>query len=109
MRPQLCHGASYTRSKLDVRGSGSVSKVLDESTRREAFSALVRLQDEGTVVTSSREQVATTFQISVPLLLLIEREGLRKQWPPLDRAYRTHATDAAPHDTDHAGLSAEAT
>lgn len=64
-----------------------MSKVLDEPTRREAFLALVRFQDHGSSVLASREQVAASFHVEVSLVLLIEREGLRKQWPPLNREF----------------------
>lgn len=64
-----------------------MSKVLDEPTRREAFLSLVRLQDHGYSVPDSREQVAAIFHVDVSLMLLIEREGLRKQWPPLNRDF----------------------
>ncbi len=64
-----------------------MSKVLGEPTRREAFLSLVRLQDHGCAVRDSREQVAAIFHVDVSLVLLIEREGLRKQWPPLNRDF----------------------
>lgn len=66
-------------------------KVLVESARREVFRALVELQDRRLSVGSSREEVARQYLISVPLVCLIEREGIRKEWPPLSQSRRTTA------------------
>jgi hypothetical protein len=72
-----------------------MSKVLDEPTRREAFLALVQLQDLGVAVIASREQIGAAFHIPVSLVQLIEREGLRKQWPPLNRDFAFPASSLA--------------
>jgi hypothetical protein len=72
-----------------------MSKVLDEPTRREAFLALVQLQDLGVAVNASREQIGAAFHIPVSLVQLIEREGLRKQWPPLNRDFALPASSVA--------------
>ena len=66
-----------------------MSKVLDSATRREAFLRLVRLQDQGYSVSASFERVAADYQISVPLLQMIEREGLKNEWPPLNNVAAT--------------------
>ncbi len=63
-------------------------KVLVETARREVFRALVELQDRCLSVGSSRDEVARLFLISVPLVCLIEREGIRKEWPPLSQSRR---------------------
>ncbi|MDZ4781180.1 MAG: hypothetical protein SGJ19_13080 [Planctomycetia bacterium] len=83
-----------------------MSKVLDESTRREAFLSLVSLQDGGVAVITSREQVAASYQISVSLVQLIEREGLRKQWPPLNREQRDALPEVLVGEADLATLRA---
>ncbi len=83
-----------------------MSKVLDESTRREVFLSLVSLQDGGVAVITSREQVAASYQISVSLVQLIEREGLRKQWPPLNRDQRDALPDVLVGQADLATLRA---
>lgn len=72
-----------------------MSKVLDEPTRREAFLGLVQMQDLGVAVIASREQIGAAFHIPVSLVQLIEREGLRKQWPPLNRDFSLAETQPA--------------
>lgn len=57
-----------------------------EERRRIIFAALVTAQDGGMEVDPSREQVAHRYAISVEDVRVIEREGLKKQWPPLGSA-----------------------
>jgi hypothetical protein len=47
------------------------------------FRALVEAQDGGSSVHRSRRAVAEQFGVSGPVLLLIEHEGLDRNWPPL--------------------------
>jgi len=41
------------------------------------------LQDEGLTTEQSRVQVAAQFSINVREVKNVEREGISKQWPPL--------------------------
>lgn len=60
-----------------------MTNALPEDTRKELFQALVSIQDRGTSVEDSRNQVAGQFQTAVEEVRNIEREGIAKQWPPL--------------------------
>jgi hypothetical protein len=44
---------------------------------------LVELQDAGCATESSRSRVAAKFNIDVPAVQNVEREGIAKQWAPL--------------------------
>jgi hypothetical protein len=55
-----------------------------EERRREIFLALVEAQDHEMPVDLSRKAIAERFDISLEALQQIEREGLDKDWPPLD-------------------------
>lgn len=55
----------------------------DERVRRQAFLALVEMQDQGCSVRDSRSQIADQFGIDLDALRWIETEGIAKQWPPL--------------------------
>ena len=57
---------------------------LPEVRRREVFAALVAKQDEGLSVPESREAVGGSFGLAARLVLAIEQEGLKSEWPPLD-------------------------
>ena len=61
--------------------------TLDDATpleRRQAiFAALVRAQDEGRPVKTSRTWVAGQWGVTAKDVEAIEREGLKHQWPPL--------------------------
>ena len=57
---------------------------LPEDRRREVFAALVAKQDQGLSVAASREAVGGSFGLAAPLVLAIEKEGLKAEWPPLD-------------------------
>jgi hypothetical protein len=56
---------------------------MDETQRKEIFSALVASQDEGNSVEQSRKKVARQFGIAETAVVAIEREGLDQTWPPL--------------------------
>lgn len=61
----------------------SKGKTVQE--RKSIFLALVSVQDVGGVtVLESKKQIATEFQITKEQLDLIEKEGVEKDWPPLD-------------------------
>ena len=61
------------------------SKGLTVQQRKSIFHALVSAQDTGGVsVADSKKQVAAEYHISREQLDLIEREGVDKDWPPLD-------------------------
>jgi hypothetical protein len=62
-----------------------MTQTLPVARRREVFVALVAAQDGGLSVLASREKVATEQCLSAKDLLIIENEGLQKQWPPLDK------------------------
>jgi hypothetical protein len=51
--------------------------------RQAIFAALVKAQDDGHPVKTSRAVVAGLHNISVQEVETIEREGLMRQWPPL--------------------------
>lgn len=52
--------------------------------RREVFAALVARQDAGLSVPESREAVGREYGVGARLVLAIEREGIKANWPPLD-------------------------
>ena len=61
------------------------SKGLTVQQRKSIFHALVAAQDEGEVsVPESKKRVAAQFHITKEQLELIEKEGVDKDWPPLD-------------------------
>ena len=61
------------------------SKGLTLQQRKSIFHALVASQDGGGVtVLDSKQQVAAEFHITKEQLDLIEKEGVDKDWPPLD-------------------------
>jgi len=57
--------------------------TIPEDRRKAIFHALVTAQDEGTSVAESRTLVAETFGVTEAQVRIIEREGLREEWPPL--------------------------
>jgi hypothetical protein len=57
--------------------------ALREEQRKEAFRALVELQDEGCAADQSRAWVAAQYCVNVREMQAVEREGITKQWPPL--------------------------
>lgn len=54
-----------------------------EERRKELFSKLVELQDQGASVGESRRQLADEFDLAEDDVREIEREGLAMKWPPL--------------------------
>ena len=54
------------------------------SQRQSVFLRLVEEQDAGKSVAQSRGMVGNAFGISGPEVIAIEKEGLAKQWPPLE-------------------------
>lgn len=61
------------------------SKALTVQQRKSIFETLVNTQDAGGVtVLESKKQVAAQFHITKEQLDLIEKEGVDKDWPPLD-------------------------
>ena len=60
-----------------------MSEPLPEETRKELFRTLVDVQDQGTAVEDSRQQLAAQFRIAVDEVRGIEQEGIANQWPPL--------------------------
>jgi hypothetical protein len=61
------------------------SKGLTVQQRKSIFHALVVAQDsEPGNVPESKKRVAAEFHISREQLDLIEKEGVDKDWPPLD-------------------------
>ncbi|MFO0798337.1 MAG: hypothetical protein U0804_12740 [Gemmataceae bacterium] len=57
---------------------------LPEPLRRTIFAALVAAQDAGASVPTSRLAVAKQHNIDVDVVRRIEREGLDREWPPLE-------------------------
>jgi hypothetical protein len=61
------------------------SKGLTVQERKSIFHALVSAQDQGGItVVESKKAVAAEYHITKEQLDLIEREGVDKDWPPLD-------------------------
>jgi hypothetical protein len=58
-------------------------QLLQEDMRKEVFRMLVELQDSGCATEPSRTRVAAKFNIDVPAVQSVEREGIAKQWAPL--------------------------
>jgi hypothetical protein len=56
---------------------------LPEPQRKEIFLALVEAQDQKMPVAESRKAIAERFGITEAQVLVIEREGLDNEWPPL--------------------------
>ena len=62
--------------------NGSIS--IPEDRRKEVFLALVDAQDHEMDVTQSRKLTAERFGVSEGQVRQIEREGIERQWPPLE-------------------------
>lgn len=61
------------------------AKGLTVQQRKSIFSALVAAQDaEPGNIPGSKKRVAAEYHISREQLDLIEKEGVDKDWPPLD-------------------------
>jgi hypothetical protein len=61
-----------------------MAATIDLARRKQIFSDLVQLQDQGASVRDSREQVATEYKVPVETIENIEKEGIEKEWPPLN-------------------------
>lgn len=61
-----------------------MSLDLPEGLQKELFLELVNQQDQGVGVALSRTRVAKRFKVSVTTVIAVERQGLAKQWPPID-------------------------
>jgi hypothetical protein len=63
------------------------AKSLTVQQRKSIFHALVSAQDSGVhSVPESKQTVAAQYEITKEQLDLIEKEGVDKEWPPLDAA-----------------------
>jgi hypothetical protein len=60
------------------------NEQLSEERRKEIFLALVDAQDHKMDVPQSRKLVVQRFGVSERQVRQIEREGMEKQWPPLE-------------------------
>jgi hypothetical protein len=56
---------------------------LTEEERREIFKALVEAQDQAVGVEESRKLISERFGVPSDQVCLIEKEGLKEEWPPL--------------------------
>ncbi len=54
-----------------------------ESEQKDIFQKPVTLQDQGTPVPQSRQQIADQFNLSLDQAIEIERNGVSAKWPPL--------------------------
>ena len=54
-----------------------------ESEQKDIFQKLVTLQEQGTPVPQSRQQIADQFNLSLDQAIEIERNGVSANWPPL--------------------------
>jgi hypothetical protein len=64
--------------------SNGDAEPLPEARRKEIFLALVDAQDHDLGVAESRKVIAERFGVGEAQVRQIEREGLDRQWPPLD-------------------------
>ena len=62
------------------------TKSLTVQQRKSIFLALVSAQDSGAAIPESKKNVAKEYAITKEQLDLIEKEGVDKEWPPLDAA-----------------------
>lgn len=58
--------------------------ALPEDRRMEIFLTLVDAQDHELDVPQSRRMIAERFGVSEEQVRQIEREGIERQWPPLE-------------------------
>ena len=63
---------------------GTNDPQLAENRRKEIFFALVDAQDHEMDVAQSRGLMVQRFGVSESQVRQIEREGMEKQWPPLE-------------------------
>jgi hypothetical protein len=64
-----------------ARPAAKMTLSVDE--RKAVFLVLVQLQDAGSGVAKSRDEVALRFGLKQPQVRRIESEGLSAEWPPL--------------------------
>jgi hypothetical protein len=77
--------ARHNLKKNDRKGGLLMTEAqVSEERRLEIFLALVEAQDDEMPVDLSRKAIAEQFGITEETLQQIEREGLDKDWPPLD-------------------------
>jgi len=60
------------------------NQELSDELRKKIFLALVNAQDQELDVGQSRKLMVQRFGVSESQVLQIEREGIKKQWPPLE-------------------------
>ena len=60
------------------------NEPLSETRRKDIFLALVDAQDQKVAVAESRKLMIDRFHVTERDVRQIEREGMEKQWPPLD-------------------------
>ena len=58
-------------------------KHATDANDRKAFRELVKLQDNGMSVPDSRAKVMAEFNLTMEVLLQIERDGINRDWSPL--------------------------
>jgi hypothetical protein len=79
----LAAGAS-AKALAALTPSADAGRVnLSVAMRRQAFRALVALQDEGDGADEARAKVSARFGVPVGQVREIEDEGLKKDWPLL--------------------------
>jgi hypothetical protein len=95
-RKNLLRGYNYlgqTRLKRNSRehaialptpGGTMTAAPLSELRRKEIFLALLNCRSDRVRINDARPIIAGRFGISAEQLGLIEREGTRRAWPPLD-------------------------
>ena len=71
-----------SRTAGEPRGEALPSEP-DLARRRTIFWAVVAAQDRGLTVAGARPLVAAKYGVTAERVWDIEREGLRKKWPPL--------------------------
>ena len=60
------------------------SPMPPEDRRRAIFAALVEAQDRCRSLHEAKQQVLAQFGVTWDIVEQIEREGMNKEWPPLD-------------------------
>jgi hypothetical protein len=72
-----------TKCRRDLETTMQMDDLTPVERRQSIFADLVRAQDEGKPVKTSRALVAGKWGVTVRDVETIEREGLKYQWPPL--------------------------
>ena len=60
------------------------SPMPNEDRRRAIFAALVEAQGQSRSLHEAKQQVLAQFGVTWAIVEQIEREGMDKEWPPLD-------------------------